>query len=147
MRTTLRFFLLWVMMLAIPIQGIAASAMLHCGPNHAEQAAFYTAVDHGQHGHAGQSGAHEDKDGTAAGLSSAASGDDADSDSRSTDVTKLGKFKCSACASCCSAVAILHSVAAISVVEIVFDRDASPVADRPGFVTDGPERPPRIALG
>lgn len=146
MRTTIRFFLLWVMMLAIPIQGIAASAMLHCGPNHAEQAPFYTAVvDHVQHGHAGQSGAHEDI--TAAGSFSAASGDDADSDSRSTDVTKLGKFKCSACASCCSAVAILHSVAAISVVEIVFDRDASPVADRPGFVTDGPERPPRIALG
>lgn len=147
---TIRILLIWLMALAIPVQGIAASAMLHCGPNHSTQAGQVqsdVAVHHAQHGHAGQTGAHEDKDNTAAGPSTAASGYDADSGSRSTDVTKLVKFKCSACASCCSAVAILHSVPAISVVEIVSDRDSSPVADLPGFVTDGPERPPRIALG
>ncbi len=147
MRTTIRFFLLWVMMLAIPFQGIAKSAMLHCGPNHSDQAQLYAAVDPVPHGHADQTGAHEDENSNAAGLISAAADGDADPGSRSADFTKLGKFKCSACVSCCSAVAILHSIPAISIVEIISDRGSSPVVDRPGFVTDGPERPPRISLG
>ena len=34
MRRIVRAFLVWVMVIAMPVQGMAASAMLVCGPSH-----------------------------------------------------------------------------------------------------------------
>lgn len=143
----LKAVLVWLMVLAIPTQGIAASTMLHCGPNHMQQSRAATELDHARHGHAHQGDAHHDQaDGIAAapGVTTDAG---LDQGGHADAAAKLAKFKCSACASCCSAVAILHVVSPLPVIDCVFEGAPSPLIGRPGFFTDGPERPPRITLG
>jgi hypothetical protein len=62
MSPVLRTFLMWLLMLAIPVQGIAASAMLHCGPSHQRQQQAAAAIggheDHAHHGDPARQYAH-----------------------------------------------------------------------------------------
>jgi hypothetical protein len=83
MRRLLRAFLMGMLMLAVPLQGIAATTMLLCGPGHG--GASHASAEPAMHAH----GAHHDAD-----AADETSGLEA-------------KGKCSACASCCSAVALL----------------------------------------
>lgn len=115
MNRVLRRFLLWVMVLAMPVQGMAASLMLFCGPSH-QRMMQGRVVDHHSalplHAQAqplaqalpgpdlalplGEPGSplpHERGcDGT--------TGDDG------TLAADAAEFSCSACAACCSMLAI-----------------------------------------
>jgi hypothetical protein len=145
----LRILLMWLVALAVPVQGFAAASMLGCGPGH-----------HGTTGaqaHAGPMHEH------ASGTSQHAHGVDLDGDSSShhPDASaaaahgdtpeapaegKSGAGSCSACASCCLAAALpatALSFEASSVADfIALSIPRSPAS----FFTDGPERPPRLVL-
>ena len=93
----LHSFLLWLMMLALPVQGFAAASMLYCGTgaaHHAVQTQPMPAPHHGAgtqahvHDEVGMPGDHaEQAQDTAAQLPDAA-------------------HKCGVCASCCNLIAI-----------------------------------------
>jgi hypothetical protein len=119
--------------LALPAQGLANAAMLHCGSSHERmhttQVAPQTADHHAHHGaaadhaeHAGHGPVAPDK------------------------LTDLGQYKCSSCASCCAGMALPSAVPQLVVPEpgaTVFAADAPGVVV---FATDGPDRPPRSLL-
>ena len=87
-----RLFLAWLIVAAIPLQGMAAASMLFCGTGDHHAPAQVVAAgadqhDHSQHSHAG------DVPATKAAH---------DSGKQLPDVA----HKCSVCASCCNSVAI-----------------------------------------
>ena len=127
----LRTTLVWLMVLATPMQGYAAATMLYCGPGHHSAATKPETA-----GHAGSAALHHaDHAGYAEPAQISA-----------TDLLdQTAKMKCSVCASCSAAV-IVSSVVVIP----VFTAASAPliaVPDAPiSFITDGPSRPPRSLL-
>lgn len=131
---------MWLLLLALPMQGVAAATLLHCGPGHhgmqlsdapvAQHSAGATTSHHGT-GH-GDAAMHANMP-----------GDHAPS---AADISKLSKLKCSACASCCLGLALPTAVVALTPFAPadapVFVIRVEPV----GFFTDGPDRPPRLRL-
>lgn len=103
--------LVWLLSLALPLQGLAASARLMC---HAAPAASMTAD---------APKCHEEADDAA----SAHTG-------------------CIACAACHGAAALPASVPALGQAAPTMAPVAATTQSVPVFVTDGPDRPPRITL-
>lgn len=139
-----KIFLLWLCMLAVPVQGMAAALMLACGPDPQTRAA---AVSMAAAAHAGEHAAHphsgmHDRHGAHAHDGHAVLGHH-DDGSHHHKVDNQA-HKCSACASCCVGAAMLmpplqwHGVV---------DAGSSPIAwaqARPAAVFPGGlERPPR----
>lgn len=166
MGKSLRRVLACVLMLAVPLQGFAAVAMLNCAPDHHNAAgpgshashdhAAHAASpasqvagaqhDHATHGHDGHAGlgGHADEATTMAGMNESAPVSIA---LQSLDaMAQLANTSCSACASCCSGAAIVSSM----VIPAVFTAGSVPfcaATDAPvSFITDGPSRPPRPFL-
>ena len=136
----------------MPVQGVAASAMLLCGPGHERmmqglvlgaQAAVAGRADEPRHdlavaGHA----AHEH----AVQVDSVASEPSADADGGIGLFQPHGEFSCSACAACCSVLALPSGFALpedVSPVHPMRATSSTPVASHQ---SDGPERPPRVFL-
>jgi hypothetical protein len=133
-----RPLILWLLLLALPMQGWAVVTMLHCGSSHRtmEHAQLgvsnHPAVEQATlHGHDHHAAAHDVTHDSPAQL-------DADNE--------VSASQCSVCASCCSGVALLES-------PTVFVGASSVTASRPAlsvpalsFFTGGPDRPPRLSL-
>ena len=138
MWSRIRTVLIWLVVAALPVQGWAAASMINCGPAHHRMAAAThphpddaMAGEHAGHAHHAASMSH-------------ASGDHPQFGS--DELGKLGNFKCSGCASCCAAAALPSTVIrldALAATDFVAPRIPSTV---PVFLTDGPDRPPRIFL-
>jgi hypothetical protein len=151
----LRTALMWLLLLALPLQGFAAATMLTCGPNHHRlpvHAAAASVHDHGHdHGNGnGQHHAHAHEHAPAPAQADAEAAVDVAADrapsSHAMDQGAKSKSKCSACAACCIGAAL----PAAALVFAPFDAATAPVgsapASRVGFFTDGPDRPPRLHL-
>ena len=143
----LRITLMWLLALAVPVQGFAAASMVGCGAGH--QAGGMQSHSHGlglgqheanapqshdHHGHAhGEAHVAVHADMHMAGIDGAAH-------------AGVSKASCSACASCCTA-------AALPATPMVFEVTDAPsvfvaLAPQPvvSFVSGGLERPPRPFL-
>ena len=149
MLRVLRITLMWLVALAVPIQGYAAAAMLGCGPEHHRMAGLQSqaatadssdpAVEqHSPDAHAGMAGDHHHGD--------SAEPSHAHVLKMQGSSGKAGKGSCTPCASCCV-------VAALPTTVVVFEPVPPvdffvPLAPRSvaSFVTEGPERPPRSIL-
>lgn len=129
MARRLRFALLWLLLLALPLQGYAAAVGLHCGqqpgpkPHHAS--AGLSAVAPACHGAAAVAG-------SAAVAAVAANHTDA-----------AAKLKCSVCAACCHAAALAPPALTFESMPPVTRPDSFVAVSVLGFFTDGPDRPPR----
>lgn len=138
MRRLLKIWLMLVISLAMPLQGVAAATMFHCdlapaGAAALDQAQLRQAVHQHLHG----------VDDDAAGDHHHAAGPLADDDAADP---QQPSSKCSACASCCTATALPSTPILLSAAELALSFDA-PVASRVApFLTHGPERPPRRFL-
>ena len=119
-----RSLLLWLLVLAVPAQGMAAAAMVFCGPNH--------------HAGGGQGTQHHHADAQAGQESPAA-----DADAAPRKLVHADPHKCSACASCCSAAAILNSAPVVPAPEVSSTEFVAVVPTVDPFVAGGPDRPPR----
>lgn len=152
-----RAFLVWVMVIAMPVQGMATSAMVVCGPSHERMTqglmldAPGVASSRAAHGHddsAMDHGVHQGEH-----VHPASGGPVADLPSAGADVDGTvglfphhGKFSCSACAACCSALALPASFVLpepSTPVHLVRMASVEPVASHQ---PDGLERPPRTIL-
>jgi hypothetical protein len=143
-----RFLLLWLMLLALPMQGFAAAGMLFCGPGHhgATPQAISALADHpdGAMAHSHQHGATATSDQHSA-QAHHATPEKPQSDPLKLD--KVGADKCSVCSACCNAAAM--PVAAATTLAIA--PQAGPIAadsvSFAGFIEGQLERPPRPILG
>lgn len=154
MNRVVRAVLVWVMVIAMPMQGMAASLMLFCGPSHermlqgpvvAASAARPAQAGEPAHDHAGAG--HAVHDHAAQGdrvVSQPALG--ADADSAHGLSAHDGKVSCSACAACCSALALPASFSLPEVVRVAHPMQTSASAPVASHQPDGPDRPPRASL-
>lgn len=153
-----RTVLAWLLMLAIPMQGFAATAMLFCAPSHhgvvstitASQVAVpaLKASEHSAHHHSGmQQSAHHESESD---VSSTATSDAADSlDLTKTaplKIEKLADGKCSACATCCTGSALVGTPVMNSVAMTGSDSIPFTLESFVSYVPEGSDPPPRSIL-
>jgi len=136
-----RTLMIALLALAIPVQGVAAAAMLYCGP------------DHGPGGNAGHTAGHDVGHGHARDGHSQAGHEQAQPAVLAADLAAVpdapdqpAPAKCSVCAACCSAAAIaastlLFSPPGMEPLPVLMSSSLSY-----SFITDGPLRPPRHFL-
>lgn len=119
----LRLLSIWLLALALPLQGVAAATMQFCGAGHLLQTQLLDAAHSSGHAH------HMDGGGDT-----------------TTEATTLAKFKCSACAACCMATALPPAVTMLPVVDPVIETTAVVPTTYVGPDTTGLERPPKYRL-
>lgn len=129
----LKFMLVWLIALALPVQALAGATMLHCGPGHqrVHAAQMGTAPDvsaHHDHSQHQSASSHEHDAG------------------KTVSMADLGKYKCSACAACGSACALPSSMPVIEAPEFGATVFLAVVPAVEAFAVDGPDRPPRSVL-
>ena len=127
----LRIALMWLVALAVPLQGVAAATMLACGPDHAPAAAAPSDPHASHYAHAEP----------ALDPSAATHHDTGDSQDGAGELVVQ---KCSVCASCCTAAMLPMPALRIGDSGLPDFVVPGVPADAAVFLTDGPERPPRI---
>ena len=142
MGSFVKTLLIWLLVLALPAQGIAAAAMTFCGSGHHGVASVHVAMSAAsEHLHRGDSlSVHRSDSGdfVAAATIEAASATE--------KASQAAQQKCSACASCCSLGAMLSTVPVIASFDPAPTVFTTVVPTVDAVATDGPDRPPRIAL-
>lgn len=133
----IRILLVWLVMAAIPLQGLAAASMLFCGAG-AKGVAVQTATDHDHTPAAGSTAAHDHSMHAHSQAQAENSGDSADH-SQMPDAA----HKCGVCASCCHAAAITQLPQ-----RLVFTAGPQAVMDEPFVLifarpSQVPDKPPR----
>lgn len=140
--------LVWLMALAIPVQGVAAVGMLHCAASPQQEPLALTAPAHAEAMHAHGPGSHHahpahaghGHDGHHVGDGHGPAADDP-----ADNTTSLG-HKCSACAACCAGLALpAHAVEFSSPIVASFAA-LPPGATPVRFVLGRLDRPPRPTL-
>jgi hypothetical protein len=119
MALSLRTFLLWMLMLAVPVQGLAAATMSLCvsqqQPAVASQVGLTMPCAEGHHGH------------------------------HSAATPDLDK-KCSACAACHAVGALLNELPTLVLPNASLTMMATPLPSITHVIADGLDRPPRSTL-
>lgn len=146
MSRLVRTLLMWLLVLAVPVQGTAAATMAFCGSNHhgAGQAAHLEQPTAAVHVHEH----HDDADGDHH-HAQAAHDEDATATAQAAPHAKLvhaDKHKCSACASCCTVAALPSAIKAFQ-PDLLAD-SFLPLVPRGVtlLLPGGLERPPRFVL-
>lgn len=125
----LRALFVWLLVLALPVQGWAAATMVSCGQHHG--ASSHAVADgHDAHVHGGHADALAD--GTKTDHSDAAP-------------AHASAHTCSACAACCLVGALPSPVLTVPVDAAARTVFAALQPEVGVFAADGPERPPRQA--
>ena len=143
MSRILRIMVMWLLALAVPVQGFAAASMVGCMAGHGGAGLHSHAI--GMHHHSVELPQHS-HEGHAHVLAHA---DHRHASDANHDVHAGGTFtkaSCSACASCCTSAALptaLLVFEAMDAPDSFVSLAPQPVAT---FVSGGPERPPRPFL-
>lgn len=131
----LRLLLIWLTALALPVQGVAAATLAHCGPSHqrmhAHASAHANAHAHA-HAHANAHG-HGQAQALAYGADPGSQAD-------------LASYTCGACASCCTGLALLSPGLHVPEPLPVVPAFAVLVPGIDDVAQSGPDRPPRPNL-
>ena len=144
MPALVRSLLIWLMVLAMPIQGLAASVMQHCapvGPAGHSVATAARAMDGHDHIHAPEVLAHDRAQAT-----DESEGLTADGVNVAPGKATAGAGKCSACAACCPAVGMPPGVSPIPTLPAETQALQLPFIEVDSFVPGGLDRPPRTLL-
>lgn len=135
-----RLILLWLLIMAIPLQGLAVTSMMLCAPEqhqvstvqstHGEQAGEHKhGADHLAHeGHVQHEQTHE-------------------TDGHSSDTVAThqhtSKDKCSSCSACCVGAVLLTSCLATLISRPASEKIDLVFSSHVGHISDSLERPPR----
>ena len=138
-----RSVLMWLLLIALPVQGFAAATMLNCGPNHQQMWQASAAAKADPSVHAAHDHHHKAVDADAGEAPTA--GQPSDDGNSLTQLNKAAKFKCSACAACCMGIALPASPLAITALLVDSAPQLEGSAVHVDFVSTGPDRPPRTA--
>lgn len=141
-RSCLRLVLTWLLMLALPLQGLAASAMRPCPAVH-DGAHDARAGIHVHDCAAAGAAARESSSLRSADSAPAAGGGAHGASMGCGDAAPVG---CSSCSACCTAVAAPAAAPELAEPTPVARWPAVGFVQSPIFVTGGPERPPRSAV-
>jgi hypothetical protein len=141
MNRLFRHLLAWLLLVAVPLQGYAAGAMVFCGAAHGR--AESTVVDHAAHGHAGH--AHGDA-GHQAGLHHVTPAHGDEVPSSGIDHADFAHGACSVCAACCSGAALPAATLVAPFAMAGVDPALPSEQPAPERAPTALERPPRIAL-
>lgn len=136
-----RLLVCWLLFAALPLQGLAATAMALCGPamEHQQMELATTA-------HAGSVGAHEHMAMAADAHDHATAMSDHHDDAAAQPDSDPDARTCSVCASCCMGAGLVSKFLPLEFGHIS-ESFAHPVgSDRAAFLTGGLERPPRPFL-
>lgn len=136
MSRSLRRVLLWLLMLALPLQGLAGVARLHCADGGRTDTAVVSPHVHGLDGPAID---HPHDVGHGHAVAASAEAAPAASDDGSAAAS------CSACAACCVALALVPQWPQAGAAAPRDLAPQPPKAPATTFLTSGPERPPRSA--
>ncbi|MEP6875985.1 MAG: hypothetical protein ABI887_16630 [Burkholderiales bacterium] len=148
MKCFVRCFVMWLLVLALPVQGFAASTMLLCGAGHHGSAqATEGGHDHAGHMHVGaqdvsaisEAPAHDQ-------AAEAAPSHHGSAFSPLTAKHAKVTGKCSACAACCTVAFLPTTVIALTALAPSRALPVVELTTHVGFFTDGPDRPPRLSL-
>jgi len=133
----IKIFAIWLIAVAIPVQGFAATAMMNC-----EQLASHHSQNVASGHHHSQISEH--------GLASEHTHDAVSSSDHGSNITEKSKHSCAHCAKCttsCSGVILVANSTnlfqQINVDEARFTYNTSLFK---GFISSGLERPPRFTL-
>lgn len=119
MKKLTRLFLLCLMMIAIPVQGIAATAMLCCC-----------------------AGQHQSKAASESDQNLVSPAEDEQSHAAHSDASPAAE-KCSSCADCCSGCGPAMCSSSVPTSTPSLEKMTSVFSSHVGHINDGPERPPR----
>lgn len=150
----LRAFLVWVMVIAMPVQGLAASVMLFCGPGHDDllqgPAAGASSSGSGHAGDAVHEAAATDHGEHDPAASNAPVASYTNCAGHADDMGSLsphhGKFSCSACAACCPALALPAGFELPEAERTAQAMRSSAMAPITSHQPDRLDRPPRAFL-
>lgn len=134
---SMRHFLIWCLALLLPLQGLAASAGLHC----VAMAAVVVVSENSAHPCHGTGAAAE---GAAAHHASTAS-PDLPLPAPADDQTAAG-HTCSACAACCVAAALPSHSRWTAAAVMAETMSVLPLPHRAGVTTAGLDRPPKAFI-
>jgi hypothetical protein len=146
MNRTVKTFLVWLLMLVLPLHAVAANVGMSCAPAERQaahgMAAVMAEVSTAHHGHEGDAGdAHAHHGG---GHASDASPAVHDGDASAKDPGKKAHSSCSACSALC--IGAVAPPSALLPLPAFDGSDAvalAPTRFAAGFIPDGLQRPPR----
>ena len=137
MRPLGRLLLIWLLLLAVPLQGMAAAARLHCASGVTRDSApagapvseaLHAGLVEGMHDHAVHRGQHPQDAGSDVGA----------------DAERGASHRCSACAACCPLLGLPVQTLLLPVSPPGAPPAVAVVVSRESFVPFGLDRPPRI---
>ena len=147
MHSLLRLLLTWLIVLALPVQGMASMTMAHCGEGHERMQATLAEPGHHHDAHASAGAHHHDlavADGADAHDALDRSGAADQQPAQPDEPGDLGT--CSSCASCCAGSALPSVMPRIPEPPPATTFFIVDSVDIDAFATDGPDRPPRRRL-
>jgi hypothetical protein len=136
-----RTVFIWLLVLSVPAQGVAANGMQHCAPKH-ERLLSAAKAAQAMHAHAHMhAGIEAEPTAVNASPVPATAHLVAGEPTKSTS-----DFQCSACAACCVALGLPNGV--LDLPDLVEGPSLAPptMAGVPSFVPGGLDRPPRIGF-
>ena len=148
MKRIVRCFVMWLLVLALPVQGFAAATMLLCGAgHHGTVQATEGGHDHAGHMHMGAQDVSVVSELAAHDHAAEASPSHEDSAFRPLTAKHANVMgKCSACAACCTVAFLPTNVIAFTAPASSRVLPVVELTTHAGFIADGPERPPRLLL-
>ena len=140
---TFRRFLLCLMMLALPLQGFAAAAMLYCGPGPTHQAVQAQGTHQNSQQSHYQTASVLRLDHHAQPVDTAKQAQTDQSSDQAQSLLPDAAHKCGVCASCCSVLALTEAAHAIAVPSLPPSDLAEPFVLIDTVLSRQPEKPPR----
>lgn len=138
MNRSLKTFLIWLLMAILPLHAVAASVGMSCAPDSSQVSHKVERTDAAHLGAGIEMHAHHGAHASDAGDSGS------DTHAQPAKFEKQAHSSCSACSALCAG-AVAPPSAFLAVPS--FDGSdiflVSPMAMVPGFIPDGPQRPPR----
>jgi len=141
MPAILRSLLIWLMVLAIPNQGLAASFMQHCAPAGSPASTVAVAAPSAQGHDRARAAQHAGHDAAHAAHGSEHAGAGGANPAHGNSAEAAGT--CSVCAACCHAIGMPPSPSAIAQAPDAAQVLQPAVMDVESFVPGGLDRPPR----
>ncbi len=145
MQVWLKLLVVWLIAIALPVQGMAGVTMAHCGSSDERMGAAMQAT---QHRHADQDvGAAQHHDADTPGVAKLAGHDTATQTKTQTGkLSDQAQYKCSSCASCCAGSALPSATPHLPQVKAAPAVFAEELVTVDAIASDGPDRPPRTHL-
>lgn len=140
--TRLRF--IWLLVLALSVQGAGAASMVFCGPNHHGSSSASTPVQAHEMHHGSRAPVAHDQHQVATQQDEYAKA--STTSAPSAPASDTNQQKCSACASCCTLSAILNAVVEVAAPVPSPTLFYAVVRSVDPYASEGPHRPPRIVL-